>query len=154
MPTNQDLVPLDAANPLALHALIRKYAEIATQADQVRSALQRLTSDLTHIEGAIRLLDSSVDISAIRLNRAASRRSQKGGVTSILLDVLREADEPLPPRTITTRIMRRRGICTEDAVQFDATLKRVRASLRKQRIQGVLHPVGKDGLVQLWDIVQ
>ncbi|MBI2249879.1 MAG: hypothetical protein HYU61_08755 [Brevundimonas diminuta] len=154
MPTNQDLAPLGTANSLALHALIRKYAEIAAQADQVRSALQRLTSDLTHIEGAIRLFDSSVDISAIRPNRSSSKRSQKGGVTSILLDVLREAEEPLPPRTITTRIMRQRGICAEDTVQFDATLKRVRASLRKQRIQGVLHPVGKDGLVQLWDIVQ
>lgn len=154
MPTNQDLVPLGAANSLALHALIRKYAEIAAQADQARSALRKLTGDLIHIEAALRLLDASIDVGMIRPNRSSFKRSQKGGVTSILLDVLREADEPLPPRTIATRIMRRCGICTEDVVQLDATLKRVRASLRKQRIQGVLHPVGKDGLVQLWDIVQ
>lgn len=154
MPIRQGLVPKDADNPLALHALVRKYAEIANQADQARSTVQKLTDDLAHIEAAIRLLDASIDISAIRPSRPSFKRSQKGEVTNILLDVLREAGEPLPPRTITERVMKRRGMRVEDVVQLDVMLKRVRACLRNQRNQGVLHPVGKDGFAQLWDVVQ
>lgn len=131
-------MPKDADNPLALHALVRKYAEIANQADQARSTVQKLTEDLAHIEAAIRLLDASIDISAIRPNRPSFKRSQKGEVTNILLDVLREAGVPLPPKTITERVMKRRGMRVEDVVQLDVMLKRVRACLRNQRNQGVL----------------
>ncbi|MFC5373749.1 hypothetical protein ACFPIF_14360 [Brevundimonas faecalis] len=145
---------LGADNPLALHALVRKYAEIAGAITHARSTVQKLTADLSHIEAAIRLLDASVDISVIRPSRPSFKRSQKGEVTNILLDVLREADQPLPPRTITERVMTRRGMCIENAVELDVMLKRVRACLRNQRNQGVLHPVGKDGFAQLWDVVQ
>ncbi|MCO8017886.1 hypothetical protein NI456_03325 [Brevundimonas diminuta] len=115
-------MPKDADKPLALHALVRKYAEIANQADQARSTVQKLTEDLAHIEAAIRLLDASIDISAIRPNRPSFKRSQKGEVTNILLDVLREAGVPLPPRTITDRVMKRRGMRVEDVVQPDVML--------------------------------
>ncbi|QIF80345.1 hypothetical protein [Brevundimonas sp. 'scallop'] len=154
MPTRQSLVPPGANSQLALHALVRKYAEIAGDVTHARSTVQKLTADLAHIEAAIRLLDASVDISAIRPSRPSLKRSQKGEVTNILLDVLREADQPLPPRTITERVMKRRGMCIENAVELDVMLKRVRACLRNQRNQGVLHPVGKDGFAQLWDVVQ
>lgn len=155
MPKQESVVPIGVESVQALHALTRKYAEVAGRLGLARQNVQALMGDLTHIEAAIRIFDPSIDVGRIRAKHIPVQEpAAKGEVTGILLDVLRESDEPLTPRELTEHLMIRRGLAMEDRDLFLIILKRVRACLRSQRNQGVLRPVGMDGAAQLWEVIQ
>lgn len=149
----QSVVPIGADHAHTLHALTRKYGEIAGRIGLAREAVQQLTADLAHIEATIRIFDPTIDIGRIRAKHIPVREpAAQGEVTNILLDVLRESTEPLTPRELTEHLMEKRGLDIEDRDLFTIILKRVRACLRSQRNQGVLRPVGMDGPAQLWEV--
>ncbi|WP_395651587.1 hypothetical protein [Brevundimonas sp.] len=60
MPKQESIVPPGVDHAQALHALTRKYAEVAAQVGRAKAEVHRLTTDLAHIEGAI-----PVDISSL-----------------------------------------------------------------------------------------
>lgn len=154
MPKQESIVPVGVDNVQALHALTRKYGEIAGRLGHARQSVQALTDDLAHIEAAIRIFDPSIDVGRIRAKHIPVREpAAKGEVTGILLDVLRESDEPLTPRELAEHLMIRRDLAVDDRDLFIIILKRVRACLRSQRNQGVLRPVGMQGAAQLWEVI-
>lgn len=155
MPKQESVVPPGTEHPQALHALTRKYAEVAGLIGRAKAEVQRLTADLAHIEGAIRVFDPSIDVGRIRAKHMPVREpAAKGEVTGIILDTLRESLDPLTPRELTEHLMVRRGLRVEDRELFIVMLKRVRACLRTQRGRGVLRPVAKEGMTQLWEVTE
>ncbi|WP_313444813.1 hypothetical protein [Brevundimonas sp.] len=155
MPHHQSVVPPGTEHAQALHALTRKYAEFAGLIGRAKAEVQRLTADLAHIEGAIRIFDPTIDIGRIRAKHMPVREpAAQGEVTGIILDTLRESPDPLTPRELAEHLMVRRGLPVEDRELFTVMLKRVRACLRTQRGRGVLRPVGTEGMTQLWEVVE
>lgn len=149
------VVPLGADHLHTLHALTRKYAEIAGQIDHARSKVQELTTDLVHVENVIRIFDPDIDISRIRAKHVSVRDpATNGEMTRILLDALRDSAQPLTPRELTEHLMEKRGLAMEDRDLFAIMLKRVRAWLRSQRGRGILGPDATDGPAQLWSVVR
>ena len=155
MPKHDSVVPHGADHAQALHALTRKYAELAGLIGHAKSQVQRLTADLAHIEGAIRIFDPTIDIGRIRAKHIPAREpAAQGEVAAILLDALRESADPLTPRELTEHLMARRGLAVDDGELFTIMLKRVRACLRSQRGRGVLRPVAMEGKAQLWEVME
>jgi hypothetical protein len=154
MGSSNGVVPIGVDNQQALHALTRKYGEISGKIGKARLTLQRLTSELEHIDAAIRIFDPTINIRKIRAKSVPHRDPQfKGAMTRIVLEVLRGASAPPTPREITHHLMAR-GLAAEDRLLFDVMLKRVRACLRAQRVQGLIRPLASTGLAQGWEIVQ
>ncbi len=54
---HQSVVPPGTEHAQALHALTRKYAEVAGLIGRAKAEVQRLTADLAHIKGTIQVLD-------------------------------------------------------------------------------------------------
>lgn len=151
----ESVIPPGSDHAQALHALTRKYAEIAGLIDRAKSDLRRLTEDLAHVEGAIRVFDPSIDIRRVRAKYIPAREpTAPGEVTAILLDALRQSAEPLTPRELTEHLMVRRGLESDDRRLFIIMLKRVRACLRSQRGRGVLRPIAMDGMAQRWEVLE
>lgn len=153
MPLQESLVPFGADNAQALHALTRKYAEVAGLVGRAKAEVHRLTTDLAHIEAAIRIFDPTIDIWRIKAKHVPIREpSAQGEVTGIILDTLRDSPDPLTPRELTEELMARRALPINDRDLFDIMLKRVRACLRSQRVRGVLKPIATEGTVQRWEV--
>lgn len=153
MPKQESVVPPGADHAQALHALTRKYAEVAGLIGRAKAEVHRLTTDLAHIEGAIRIFDPTIEIGRIKAKHVPIREpSAQGEVTGIILDTLRESPDPLTPRELTEHLMVRRALPVDDRDLFNIILKRVRACLRSQRVRGVLKPIATEGMVQRWEV--
>ena len=154
MPKEDSIVPIGADHPQALHALTRKHAEISGKIGTARLTLEQLTTDLEHIDAAIRIFDPTIETGRIRAKTfAVCAHAYRGEVTGIVLDSLREAAGPLTPREITHCLMSRRGLAADDRELFNLMLKRIRACLRAQRQQGVVRATVLDGPTQGWEAI-
>lgn len=152
MSTTNRVVPIGAEHPQALHVLVRKHAAINGEIERVQLELHGLKTDLAHIRAAIRILDPTIDTGRIRAKQPPGRHpAQKGEITAIVFDLLREADGPLTPRQITKGLVERRGLCADDRDLLEIMLKRVRACLRAQRNRGVVRALALDGSAQGWE---
>lgn len=153
MPKQESVVPPGADHAQALHALTRKYAEVAGLIGRAKAEVHRLTTDLAHIEGAIRIFDPTIDIGRIKAKHVPIREpSAQGEVTGIILDTLRDSPDPLTPRELAEELMVRRALPIDDRDLFNIMLKRVRACLRSQRVRGVLKPIATEGMAQRWEV--
>lgn len=153
MPKQQCVVPPGADHAQALHALTRKYAEVAGLVAKAKAEVYRLTTDLAHIEAAIRIFDPKIDIGRIKAKHVPIREpSAQGEITGIILDTLRDSPNPLTPRELTEHLMVRRALPVDDRDLFNIMLKRVRACLRSQRGRGVLKPIAMEGMAQRWEV--
>ncbi len=149
------VVPTGADQPNVLHALTRKHAEISGKIGHARLVLRQLAVELEHIDATIRIFNPAIDIGAIRAKTVPLRDpAHKGEIARIVIDTLREADDPVTPRAITERLMEVRCLNGADRELFDVMLKRVRACLRAQRMRGMVQPVAFADRTQGWEIAE
>lgn len=154
MPRSDGIIPIGADNPQVLHALKRKHAELSGKIGVARQALRTLTTELGHIDAAMRIFDPTINTGKIRA-KSLSRRDPTGAgaITGVVLDVIREAPGPLTPREITYHLMELRGLAADDRDLFEILVKRVRACLRAQRIRGLIQSLDMTGFTKGWVIV-
>ena len=123
---------------------------------ELEEELNQCRADLTHIDGALRLLSADLDPATIRRASAATSgrtTSRHNELSRLCMDMLREAaGEPLTAEEITLRIMTTKGLDARDArlratarVQVGAVLKRLN---RKQ----IAAPSGK-GVGTTWRLL-
>jgi hypothetical protein len=135
--------------------LTTKRAELARLITELERELDQHRTDLTHIDGALRVLRTDLDPETIPPRSRHARRQYFGRneLSRLCMDVLRlAADEPLTAEKITIRIMNTKGLEAGDArlratirVQAAAVLKR----LHRQRIAA---PSGK-GVGAKWRLL-
>jgi hypothetical protein len=141
-------------NDHAISRLIAKRAELARLATELEQELDQCRADLTHIDGALRVLRADLDPETIPARRRYARRQYFGRneLSRLCLGTLRDAaGEPLTAEEITIRIMNAKGLEAGDArlratvrVQIVAVLKRLS---RKQ----IATPSGK-GVGATWHL--
>jgi hypothetical protein len=136
----------------AISKLIAKRAEIAGMIAELEEELNQCRADLTHIDGALRLLNADLDPATIPPRERRYKRTHyfaRNELSRLCMDTLRLAGGPLTAEEITLRIMTAKGLDARDArlratarVQIGAVLKRLR---RKQ----IAAPSGK-GVGATW----
>ena len=131
---------MTVSNAHAISRLIAKRVELAGIIAELERQLDQHRVDLTHIDGALRVLGADVDLATIPIRRRYQRTQcfARNELSRLCLDTLRRAaGEPLTAEEITTRIMAAKGFDPRDArlramirIQTGTVLKR----LHRQRI--------------------
>ena len=90
------------AMPHVLSGLIAKRAELAGEIAAAEARLGQLRADLVHLDSVIRLMDPDAAPETIPPKRTAPGQGWFGKreLPRLVMEVLREADEPLPAAAI------------------------------------------------------
>src|SRR5207302_8725499 len=118
---------MTASRDDGVSSLIEKRRELAGIIDELQRRLDQYSADLTHIDGALRVLAIDLDPETIRPKRAYRRNRYfaRNELSRLCLGVLRTAaGEPLSTDDITGRVIATKG--------FDATDSILRAAIRDQ----------------------
>jgi hypothetical protein len=117
-------------------ALVRKRAELAGEIENTHAALKRMIGELEHLDSTLRLFDPDIDIPAIRPKafRPPADWAHRGEMTRMVLDILRQAAEPMTTRDIAFQLMVERALDNNDRRLLNLMDKRVGVALRYQRV--------------------
>jgi len=102
----------------AISRMIAKRAEIAGMIAELEEELNQCRADLTHIDGALRVLRADLDPTTIPPRRRYARRQYFGRneLSRLCMDTLRlAAGDSLTAEEITIRIMNAKGLEAGDA---------------------------------------
>lgn len=136
--------------------LIRRRAELAGKVEALHSELSQTLRDLDAIDRAIMVIDPNVQIEAIRPKafRPPADWSKKGQMARMVLNILRQAVEPLTTREIALQMLVERAMDAEDRKLLNLMTKRVATSLRYQRDQGRALSQDGPGPYALWELAR
>lgn len=139
------------AESLVVSGLVAKRGELAGEVEHYRRELQRLADELGHVDATIRLFDPSYDLGVIRV-RQRSHRNQwfgQGECQRLVLEVLREAVEPLSGDALTKALLVRKGLVghREAAAQVKKTASAV---LRRLVAKGVVRRSTRPDGTRVW----
>lgn len=136
--------------PNTVSGLEAKRKELADLHAKLMAEAKSVQSDIGHVDACIRLFDPDAKLRSIGLERyAPAHRAPKGHLRRFILNMFREADEPLTSRQIAAAWVRECGI---DASRENVTLmrKRVGVSLQAVRKDSLIEEAGYEGECKLW----
>ena len=127
---------------IVVSGLIAKRRELAGVIDEMQRQLDQYRADLTHIDGALRVLAIDLDPETIRPKRAYRRNRYfaRNELSRLCLGVLRTAvGEPLSTDDIGGRVIASKG--------FDATDSALRAAIRDQ-VGSIVKRLHREGAIE------
>lgn len=140
--------------------LVAKHSELAGLIQFHRTAIERIVTDLQHLDATLKLFAPEIDLRSLGTRRV--RQSSVGGgfkrfkskeSHTLVLDQLRVAAEPLTTVMMCTAIMADRGM--EDTKELRTSIQRtLTGTLRRLEQRGLVIDVGRaeNGLSALWQI--
>ncbi len=117
--------------PNTIAGLVAKRAELVNVRKGLESDLRAVTSDMDHLDAAIRLFDP-LSTPEARKRYATKHRAKRGHLKRFVLGQLKAAAGPITSRDITEAWIAARGLRTDDAT-FVLLRKRVGACLTTLR---------------------
>ena len=139
------------AESLIVSGLVTKRSELAGEVKHHRRELQRLADELGHVDATIRLFDPSYDLGAIRVRQRSHRHQWfgQGECQRLVLEILREAVEPLSGNALTHALLVHKGL--EHHREAPAQVKKTASAvLRRLLAKGVVrHSTRPDG-TRVW----
>ena len=101
----------DDGNSFVLPGLVRKRAELAGDIERTQADIQRMIRELEALDQTIKLFDADYQIEAIRPKtfRPPKDWANRGEMSRIVLNVLRQAAEPLTTRDVAFQFMKERA---------------------------------------------
>ena len=133
-------------NDHAISRLIAKRAEIAGMVAELEEELNQCRADLTHIDGALRLLRADLDPTTISPRERRYKRTHyfaHNELSRLCMDTLRLAGGPLTADEITIRIMTAKGLDARDARLRAAVRVQAGSVLKRLHRQKIAAPSGK-----------
>ena len=132
--------------------LVAMRSEIAGLLDHHQKEVQRLVSDLVHLDATIKLFSPDFNLNEIKRKqyRQYIRLFKQGDCYRLCLDALRNAGGPISTAAITDEIMARMGLQEEHR---KTVIDSVNNSLRYAEKGGIVCRGGKDGLSIVWNLV-
>lgn len=118
--------------------LVAKRGELSGQMEHCRRELDRLAEELGHLDATIRLFDPNYDLGSIQARKRGHRHQWfgPGECQRLVLEVLRDALEPLSGRALTQALAARKGL--EDSGEVLAPVQKTAlAVLRRLAAKGV-----------------
>ncbi len=131
--------------------LVAKRGELAGEAEHCRRELQRLAVELGHLDATIRLFDPDYALGGIRprTRRRGQRWFGSGECQRLVLEVLRDAAEPLSDQGVTAAVAVRKGL-QERPEALAALQKTTLAVLRRLTGKGAVRVVATADAVRAW----
>ena len=129
--------------------LVKRRAELVTEAKAAEVTLERLLADIDHIDGALRVYDP-----AYRPSRVGISRAKRTDLARTGLDVLRQAAAPMSLREVTLAIMARHGKESPDSRAVEAQMNKVRSALLGQMKNGTVRRSQGPGQFVLWEVIR
>jgi len=140
--------------------LVAKHAELAGLIQFHRTEIERVASDLKHLDATLKLFAPEMDLRSLGSKRVNSSRT--GGFKRFesreshtwVLDQLREAVEPLTTVIMAERIIIAKGL--EESRELRTSIQRtLTGTLRRLEKRGLVEDAGRaeNGLTVLWRIV-
>jgi hypothetical protein len=142
------------AESLVVSGLVAKRGELAGQVEHYRRELHRLADDLGHVDATIRLFDPNYDLGTIRARKRGHRNQWfgPGECQRLILEVLRDALEPLSDRALTQALAARKGL--KDSREVLAPVQKTAlAVLRRLAAKGVAGSVALPDGTRAWERV-
>jgi hypothetical protein len=143
-------------NDHAISRLIAKRAEIAGMVVELEEELNQCRADLTHIDGALRLLRADLDPTTIPPRERRYKRTHyfaHNELSRLCMDMLRQSiGEPLTAEEITIRIMTAKGLDVRDARLRGAARVQIGAVLKRLSRKQIAVPSGK-GVGATWRLL-
>ncbi len=139
-----------------ISGLVRKRAELAGDIENAQAKLQQMIADLENLDRTILLFDGDYQVSAIKPKgfRPPEDWAQRGEMSRIILNTLRQAREPLTTRDICLQLMSERALDTGNIKLVRLMTKRCGVALRIQRDKGVVRSAQGPGQYHTWEIAR
>ena len=118
---------------IATSALIRKRAELAGEVEALDARLAQLRADLVHLDAAIRIMCPDAEPELIRPRKPSRKGCDWFGrqeLPRLVLESLRDAEQPLSCLQLARAVMARKGMDAGDGT----ALRRIAGM-----VKGVLH---------------
>jgi hypothetical protein len=141
-------------NAIVVSGLIAKRRELAGIIDQMQRELDQHRADLTHIDGALRVLATDLDPSTIKPKRAYRRNRYfaRNELSRLCLSVLRTAaGELLSTDEIAERVIATKGFDSGDAILRAAIRHQVGSIVKRLHREGVIENIGA-GRASKWKL--
>ena len=139
-----------------ISALVKRRSIIAGDIENAQETVRKLATDLEHVDATIRLFAPDYCIDGIKPNafRPPDDWAKRGEVTRVILEMLRQANEPMTVRDVALALMTIRGLDKTDRKMVGKMTKRAGAALRHSRDKGVLRSSEGPGMFALWEVVR
>jgi hypothetical protein len=136
----------DQSKDHAVSRLIAKRAELAGLVAELQKELDQRRADLTHIDGALRVLCANLDPESIRPKRRyhRARYFAHNELSRLCLEAFRHAaDEPITADDIAGRVMVAKAFDLRDSELRAGIREQVGSVLKRLHRRGVAEPSGK-----------
>ncbi|MGD9541901.1 hypothetical protein [Methylocystis sp.] len=122
----------------ARFTLERLHAELGGKILENKKEAQRLAADMKHVEAVLKMLDPSYSIRSIAVRRRKPNPYfKRGTIFRSVLEILRDAPEPMTTSEITSRLFALKGVAQPSREDFRNLFGGVHASLRNNEEKSV-----------------
>ena len=137
-----------------LTGLVRRRAELTGEVEALHNKLKSLLADLESLDATILQFDPSHRVEAIRPRavRPPADWANRGQMSRIVLNVLRQAAEPMTSRDLAFELVVTRALDKTDQKLLRIMTKRVGVALRTQRDHGAVRSEQGPGQFVLWSV--
>lgn len=136
------IIPIGSDHAPALHTLVRKRAELDGELHRQECRVRELHQAIAHVDAVLLILKPDIQISEIAPRRPRPPHAARPGeITGIVVDCLRDTEEPLTSRALAQAVIEKRDLDGSDSKLEVTMAKRVRACLRPLRLAGRVTPV-------------
>lgn len=136
-----------------ISALVSKRSGLLGEIKHYESLVKEHKENLSTIDKAIHIFDTSYDLRTIKSKRVSKERYFKNGETVVLiLDALRKSNKPMVTNEICSAIASKKALSLESENEKATFQKAIVASLSRAVDNGLVERVGRDGLTMIWQI--
>lgn len=137
-----------------INGLVKRRSELSGEIEFTQIRLKEMIASVESLDAAILLFDADYRVEAIRAKgfRPPSDWANRGQMSRIILDILRQAAEPLTSQDIARELMVSRGLEVADTKLLRKMTKRVGVALRGQRDNGLVRSSQAEGMFMVWEL--
>ena len=131
--------------------LVTKRAELAGRIEAARRELERLEANVGHLDGAIKLFAPDYKLEGIRAKppRRRNRFFIQGECQRLILEIFRDAAQPLSAVRLAEALAQRKGLESSPAV-LDLVRKSALGAVKRLVGKCVIVTAGGDDTERLW----
>ncbi len=139
-----------------LTGLVKRRAELAGEIEATHDQLRKLIADMEHLDATILQFSPDYQVAEIRPRafRPPKDWARRGEMTRLVLDILRQAAEPMSSRDVAYELMGRRALDRDDGKLLRLMSKRTGVALRGARDRGHVQSEQGSGQYQLWRVAR
>ena len=134
--------------------LVKKRGELAGEIRSTSDHLAKLVKDLEAVDAALAVVAPDLEVESIRpkMFRPPSDWANRGQMSRLVLNILRQAREPLTTKEIAAQMLLERALDVNDQKLLNLMVRRVGSALRHQRDKDNAVSTDGPGNYQLWTI--